>query len=69
MHAKGHAACSAACFLSNYIQVRPDLKNVNLSEAECCNSGLSRIKKSISYMGEKQAIVLAFVYVNVWNRK
>jgi len=69
MHAEGHAVCSAACFLSNYMQVRPDLKNVNSSAAEYCNSRLSKIKKSISYIGEKRAIVLAFVYVNVWNRK
>ena len=69
MHATGHTACSSALFLSNYMQVRPDIRNVNSSAVECCNSGLSRLKKSISYMGEKRAIVLAFVYVNIWNRK
>jgi len=69
MLAEGHAVCSAACFLSNYMQVRPDLKNVNSSAVKCCNSRLSKIKKSISYIGEKRAIVLAFVYVNVWNCK
>jgi hypothetical protein len=69
MHATGHTACSPASFLSNYMQVRSDLRNVYSSAAECCNSGLSRLKKSVSYMGERRAVVLAFVYVNVWNCK
>lgn len=68
MHATGHTACSSASFLTNYVKTRPELGNVNSSAAECCNSGLSKIKKSISYMGERRAFVYAFVFLNVWNR-
>lgn len=68
MHAQGHTACSTASFVSNYIRTRPELANLNSSAAECCNSGLSRIKKSISYMTEKRAFVYTFVFLNVWNR-
>jgi len=68
MHATGHTACSSASFLTNYVKTRPELGNVNSSAAECCNSGLSKIKKSISYMGERRTFVYAFVFLNVWNR-
>ena len=65
----GHVSCSTASFLQNYMKGRVELKNTYSSAAESCNHGLNRIRKSISYMGEKRAIVLAFVYLNVWNRK
>ena len=69
MHAKGHSACSQASFLSNYMQGRTMLQSVNTSAAECSNSGLSQIQKSISYMGQKNAITLMYVYISVWNWK
>jgi hypothetical protein len=69
MHAAGHSNCSQACFVSNYMQVRPQLSQVNSSAAECSNSGLSRIRKSISYMDQKHATLYTFVYLCVWNRK
>ena len=58
MYAKGHSACSpaAASFSSNYMQGRTMLQSVNTSAAECSNSGLNRIRKSASYMGQKNAI-------------
>ena len=57
MHAKGHVGCSQASFMSNYMQVRPEVININTSAAECSNSRLSRIKKSISYMDQKHDLI------------
>src|SRR5436190_8653463 len=69
MHAKGHSACSPASFSSNYMQGRTMLQSVNTSAAECSNSGLNRIRKSTSYMGQKNAILLTYVCLCVWNRR
>ena len=69
MHAKGHSSCSQASFSSNYRQSRTSLQNVNTSAAECSNSGLNRIRKSVSYMGQRNAILLTYVYLSVWNRR
>ena len=68
MHATGHTAYSSASFLTNYVKTCPELGNVNSSAAEYCNSGLSKIKKSISYMGERRVFAYTFVFLNVWNR-
>lgn len=69
MHANGHTHCSQACFITNYMQVRPNLMAVNSSAAECSNSGLNRIRKSVSYMGQTNAILFTYAYLCVWNRK
>ena len=69
MHANGHTHCSQACFVSNYMQVRSHLMPINSSAAECSNSGLSRIRKSISYMDQTHAVLYTYVYLSVWNRK
>jgi hypothetical protein len=69
MHAKGHSSCSQASFSSNYMQGRASLQSVNTSAAECSNRGLNRIRKSVSYMGQRNAILLTYVYLCVWNRR
>lgn len=69
MHANGHSSCSQACFLSNYMQTRPNLLAVNSSAAECSNSGLNRIRKSVSYMNEANAILYTHTFLSVWNRR
>src|SRR5271167_4628955 len=69
MHAKGHSSCSQASFSSNYMQGRTLLQNVNTSAAECSNNGLNRKWKSVSYMGQRNAIALTYVYLCVWNRR
>jgi Kyakuja-Dileera-Zisupton transposase len=69
MHANGHSSCSQVCFLSNYMQTRPDLQPVYSSAAECSNSGLNRIRKSVSYMNEAHAIIYTHTYICVWNRR
>jgi hypothetical protein len=69
MHAKGHSSCSQASYSSNYMQGRASLQSVNTSAAECSNSGLNRIRKSVSYMGQRNAILLTYVYLCIWNRR
>jgi hypothetical protein len=69
MHAKGHSSCSQASFSSNYMQCSTRLQEVNTSSAECSNSGLNRIRKSVSYMSQKHAIQLTYVYICMWNRR
>ena len=69
MHAKGNSSCSQASFSSNYMQCSTRLQEVNTSSAEYSNSGLNRIRKSVLYMGQKNAILLTYVYICVWNRR
>jgi len=69
MYAKGHSACSQASFSSNYMQCSTRLQEVNTSAVECSNSRLSRIRKSVLYMGQKHAMLLTFVYICLWNRR
>src|SRR5947207_14782230 len=45
MHANDHTHCSQTCFISNYMQVRPQFMFMNSSTIECSNSGLNRIRK------------------------
>ncbi|KAJ8079455.1 hypothetical protein PM082_013793 [Marasmius tenuissimus] len=67
-HAPGHTKCSSACFLSNYIATDSSLDSVNSSAAECGNSGISRIRKSVSYMRQNRAILYTKTFLSVWNR-
>ncbi|KAJ3506795.1 hypothetical protein NLJ89_g6667 [Agrocybe chaxingu] len=46
-HATGHTRCGRSAFLSTYAETDPDLALVNTSAAECGNSGILRIRKSI----------------------
>jgi hypothetical protein len=67
-HAGGHTKCAPAAFLKTYAAVDPALSRVNSSAAECGNGGLGRIRKSVSYMGQKRAIIYAKIFASVWNR-
>jgi hypothetical protein len=67
-HAKDHTKCSPAAFLSTYSDVDPRLAHINSSAAECGNSGIARIRKSISYMRQDRAIGYMKVFLSVWNR-
>jgi hypothetical protein len=68
MHAAGHVGCSESSFLSHHEGPNPNLLHVNSQAAECGNSGLARIRKSMSYMNEDRAIMYCWVYIMVWNR-
>jgi len=67
-HAKGHTRCGRAAFLTNYCETNPGLLMVNLSAAECGNSGISRIRKSVTYMSQDRAVMYTRVFISVWNR-
>lgn len=67
-HAKDHTKCSSAAFLSSYVNADPRLKSINSSAAECGNSGIKRIRKSVKYMTQDRAILFTKVFLSVWNR-
>ena len=68
MHAAGHVGCSESSFLSHHDTTNPSLLHVNSQAAECGNSGLAKIRKSIAYMNEDRAILYCWVYIMIWNR-
>lgn len=68
-HTSNHTKCDRAWFLSSYSAVYPQLAKVNSSAAECGNSGLHRIRKSISYMSQGRAVLYIKVFISVWNRR
>jgi hypothetical protein len=67
-HAKGHTKCAPAAFLSSYANIDPRLARINSSAAECGNGGISRIRKSVSYMSQERAILFTKVFLSIWNR-
>ncbi|KAL0062720.1 hypothetical protein AAF712_010415 [Marasmius tenuissimus] len=68
-HEAGHSKCGSACFLSSYMGVDGDLGAVNSSAAQCRNSGLGRIRKSVSYMRQNRVILYTKVFFSIWNRR
>ncbi|TFK61109.1 hypothetical protein BDN72DRAFT_872795 [Pluteus cervinus] len=67
-HAKGHTKCAPAAFLKTY-SLDPRTIHINSSAAECGNSGISRIRKSVSYMTQERAVVYTRVFLSIWNRQ
>ncbi|KAJ7740000.1 hypothetical protein DFH07DRAFT_751867 [Mycena maculata] len=67
-HSVGHTKCSAAAFLKTYCNVDPRLSHINSSAGECGNSGIARVRKSVSYMSQSRAIVYTKVFLSIWNR-
>lgn len=67
-HAKDHTKCAPATFLSTYSATNPALVPINTSAGECGNSGLLKIRKSVSYMSQDRAILYTQVYLAFWNR-
>ncbi|KAG6819651.1 hypothetical protein H0H93_009908 [Arthromyces matolae] len=68
-HARDHTKCAPAAFAETYMAVDPRIAHLNTSAAECGNGGLKRIRKSLSYMGQGNAIIYAKVFLSVWNRQ
>ncbi|KAK4694754.1 hypothetical protein P7C70_g8682, partial [Phenoliferia sp. Uapishka_3] len=68
LHQHDHSRCSSACFLDTYMAEDPDLLRIKSSIAECGNSGLKRIRKSVSYCGQRNALAVIGTYIFVWNR-
>lgn len=67
-HAPGHTKCSEAAMLAQYANTDPRLVSLNSSAGECGNSCLRRIRKSVSYMTEKHAVIYTKVFLSVYNR-
>lgn len=67
-HAQDHTKCSPAAFLKSYCNADPRLSSVNSSAGECGNSGLKKIRKSVSYMAQDRAIPFTKVFLSIWNR-
>jgi len=67
-HAKGHTRCTAACMLRTYRKGNSHVTKTNSSAAECGNSALTRIEKSVSYMSQRHAVVYTGVFLEIWNR-
>ncbi len=61
-HSPGHNKCSKAFFLLSYSESQPSLAWINSSTAECGNSGLTKIQKSVRYMGQERAILYLAVF-------
>lgn len=68
-HAKGHVRCSKACMLSFYQLHDPRLRAINSSAAECGNAGLRKIRRPLSYMSQRHAIIYTMTFMVVWNRE
>lgn len=66
-HAKGHVRCSCASFLRSHMEVDSTLVAINSSAAECGNGGITRIRKSVSYMSEARTIIVTRVFLSIWN--
>jgi len=68
-HAKGHTRCGHSAFLKTYCETIPILTAVNSSAAECGNSGILRIRKSVSYMSQERAVIYTKTFLSLWNRR
>ncbi|KDR65237.1 hypothetical protein GALMADRAFT_50349, partial [Galerina marginata CBS 339.88] len=67
-HSMGHNSCGNACKLMTYVATNPDLDKINSSAAECGNSGILRIRKSVSYMTQDHAIIYTKTFLSIRNR-
>ncbi|KAF8203233.1 hypothetical protein BJ912DRAFT_1102840 [Pholiota molesta] len=67
-HCSGHTKCGHATFLATYCEADPRLLSINSSAAECGNSGIKRIRKSVSYMSQDRAVLFTKVFISIWNR-
>ncbi|KAJ7595956.1 hypothetical protein C8J56DRAFT_1043056 [Mycena floridula] len=67
-HSQGHTKCSTASMIKTYSKVDPRLAMVNSSAAECGNGILGRVRKLLSYMGQRRAVIFTKVFMCVTNR-
>ncbi|KAJ3560575.1 hypothetical protein NP233_g10745 [Leucocoprinus birnbaumii] len=68
-HSRDHTKCAPACFASTYAELDPDFSTINTSAAECGNSLILRIRKSVSFMSERRAIIYTKVFLSIINRR
>jgi hypothetical protein len=66
-HSRNHKACTKSSKILAYI-ADPFINSVNTNAAEHLNSGLKRLRTTVSGMGEKRAIAYVDTYVCIRNR-
>ncbi|EJD35535.1 hypothetical protein AURDEDRAFT_75213, partial [Auricularia subglabra TFB-10046 SS5] len=67
-HENGHTRCTLACFLSQYKDWSDELRRVNSSAAELGNSGILKVRRTVSYMTERHAVIMCHIFLSIWNR-
>lgn len=67
-HSEDHTKCGDSCFCKTYASIDPRIAKLNTSAAECGNSVIRRIRKSVSYMTQERAVIYTKVFVSIWNR-
>ncbi|GAA94394.1 hypothetical protein E5Q_01045, partial [Mixia osmundae IAM 14324] len=67
LHAKSHTKCTSNAFVSKYMAHHKEVRHINTSAAEVANACLKRIRTSVSYSNERNAIALARIFVLTWN--
>ncbi|EJD45381.1 hypothetical protein AURDEDRAFT_64559, partial [Auricularia subglabra TFB-10046 SS5] len=68
-HSEGHTRCSKACFIRAYREYSARLRCTNSSAGESGNAGLRRIRKPLSYMSQRHAVIFSYVFLAIWNRE
>ncbi|KAJ3556445.1 hypothetical protein NP233_g11977 [Leucocoprinus birnbaumii] len=68
-HSRDHTKCAPACFASTYAELDPDFSTINTSAAECGNSLILWIRKSVSFMSERRAIIYTKVFLSIINQR
>ncbi|KZW01031.1 hypothetical protein EXIGLDRAFT_603345, partial [Exidia glandulosa HHB12029] len=67
-HSEGHTRCSPACFIRAYKEWNAKLASINSSAGECGNAGVAKIRRPISYMSQRHAVIFSYVFLAIWNR-
>ncbi|EJD49951.1 hypothetical protein AURDEDRAFT_58828, partial [Auricularia subglabra TFB-10046 SS5] len=68
-HSEGHTRCTKACFIRAYREYDAKLRAFNSSAGESSNAGLARIRKPLSYMTQRHAVIFSYVFLAIWNRE
>ncbi|EJD33827.1 hypothetical protein AURDEDRAFT_76662, partial [Auricularia subglabra TFB-10046 SS5] len=68
-HSEGHTRCSKACFIRQYREFEAHLRGFNSSAGESGNAGLAKIRKPLSYMAQRHAVIFCHVFLAIWNRE
>ncbi|GAA95530.1 uncharacterized protein L969DRAFT_101633 [Mixia osmundae IAM 14324] len=68
MHSKSHTKCTSSAFSGAYMNTHHSIRRTQTSAAEVANACLKRIRVSLAYSSERNAIALAKTFVLIWNR-
>lgn len=68
-HFRDHNKCSQAFNMLTFAKADPIMETIRDTAAEVGNSGLARIRKSIKYMSQANAMMLTKIYLEIHNRR